>query len=528
MADIKERLQRLKKEREARAKAQPIKGVWDEDEKEIKLPAEEFQRQEGEKDARSRADVIKDVWEEIGKDTDLSTKEKLQHLISLTRGERPSKPQIPAFEPQEREPIQFFENPFPLDIKYGKVTLSSGLDVKGDVLTWLSKEPAFESLDLSTALFLDLETTGLSGGTGVIPFLIGMGYYRDDKFYVSQYFLGELAEEERMIREIGQFFSEMNFESVVTFNGKGFDIPLLETRFIIHRQPFILSELPHLDFLYSARSLWKHKHESCRLYHLAREVVQADRSEDIPSAEIPWRYFHYLNTGNFELIEPILYHNQEDILSLLGVVVAGSSIFSEKGEEAFVDAMDFYGAGKIMEKIGDVEKSLHFFEKALDGELSDEILLEAKKKISYYFKKNQDWERAVGIWKEMAAVERVSMNQLLSFRELAMYLEHKEKRYEEAIQITEEGLVLSIGLSSHYEKDFARRLERLKSKVKHQEESLLQKTSQRQTDIKLQKKVNQQKEGGEQTEIRHRKDIDNKRDVKRQVEKKPEKKAKAK
>jgi tetratricopeptide (TPR) repeat protein len=132
-----------------------------------------------------------------------------------------------------------------------------------------------------------------------------------------------------------------------------------------------------------------------------------------------------------------------------------------------------------MEKIGEVEKSLQFFEKALDGELSDEISLEAKKKISYYFKKNQDWERAVGIWKEMAAVERASMNQLLSFRELAMYLEHKEKRYEEAVQITEEGLVLSIGLSSLYEKDFGRRLERLKSKIKRQKESQPQKTSQR-------------------------------------------------
>jgi len=528
MADIKEKLQRLKKEREARAKAQPIKGVWDEGEKEIKLPAEESQRAEKDRDARSRADVIKDVWEKIDKDTDLSVKDKLQQLISLTREERPSKPQVPAFEPLEREPIQFFENPFPLDVKYGKVTLSSGLDIKGDVLTWLSKEPAFESLDLSTALFLDLETTGLSGGTGVIPFLVGMGYYRDDKFYVAQYFLGELAEEERMIREIGQFFSEMNFESVVTFNGKGFDIPLLETRFIIHRQPFVLSELPHLDFLYSARSLWKHKHESCRLYHLAREVVQADRSEDIPSAEIPWRYFHYLNTGNFELIEPILYHNQEDILSLLGVVVAGASIFSEMGEEAFVDAMDLFGAGKIMEKIGDVEKSLQFFEKALDGELSDEISLEAKKRISYYFKKNQDWERAVGIWKEMAAVERVSMNQLLSFRELAMYLEHKEKRYEEAVQITEEGLVLSIGLSSHYEKDFARRLERLKSKIKHQKEGLPQEASQPRSDVNRQKEVDHQKNDNTKTATHRQKDVAIKRDIKRRAEKNQEKKAKGK
>ena len=280
-----------------------------------------------------------------------------------------------------------------------------------------------------------------------------------------------MAEEERMIQELSHFFSEMNFQSVVSYNGKGFDLPLLETRFILYRIPFLLSELPHLDFLFSARSLWRHKHENCRLFHLAREVVNADRAEDIPSAEIPWRYFQYLNTGNFDLIEPILYHNQEDILSLLGVVVVGSLVLSEKGEEGFVDAMDLFGAGKILEKVGDVEKSVHFFKKALDGELSDEISQEAKKKISYHFKKNQDWESAFLVWKEMASSETASKNQLLSFREMAMYLEHKEKKYEEARKVAEEGFVMSMGFSSYYEKDFAHRLDRLKQKIKREEES---------------------------------------------------------
>lgn len=474
MADIKDKLKQLKKEREARSKSQQIEGIWEDEDKDEKseepLSQEKLERLKKEREARLKSTQIEDVWEKIDKDEGLSTKEKLQRLITLTREEKESrpKPQAPIFEPLEREPIQLFENPFPLDIKYGKIAISSGLEIKGDVLTWLSKEPSFENLDLSTALFLDLETTGLSGGTGVVPFLVGMGYYRDDKFYVTQYFLGELAEEERMMQELGQFFSEMGFQSVVTFNGKGFDIPLLETRFILHRQPFFLSELPHLDFLYAARSLWRHKYESCRLYHLAREIVEADRAEDIPSAEIPWRYFHYLNTGNFELIEPILYHNQEDILSLLGVVVIGSRIFSEEGGEELVDAMDLYGAGKVMERIGDVEKSVHFFQRALSGELSDEISLTAKKKISYYFKKKQDWEKAVLLWKEIASSNTPSMDQLHSYRELAMYLEHKEKSYQEARKVAEEGLVLSLDFSMHYEKDFAHRLERLKQKIRSQ------------------------------------------------------------
>lgn len=439
MADIKDKLKRVKREREARARF------------------------------KSKSDIIKDAWEKIDKSEELSVKDKLQRLISLNREQKPSKPAKPSqppVEPQKREPLLLFENAYPLETSYGKITLSSGLQIKGDVLTWLSRDSAFENLDLSNALFIDLETTGLSGGTGVIPFLIGLGYYRDDRFHVTQFFLGELAEEERMIQEFGQFLSQMNFQSIITFNGKGFDMPLLETRFILHRQPFSLSELPHLDFLYSARSLWRHKHESCRLYHLAREVVQADRAEDIPAAEVPGRFFQYLQTGNFEVIEPVLYHNQEDILSLLGVVIVGSIIFSEAGEEEFADAMDLYGAGKVMENVGEVEKSVHFFKRALEGQLSEEISLQARRKLSTYFKKGENWERAVSLWKEMSASNRASPNQLYSFRELAMYFEHKMKKYEEALKVAEEGLVLSIGFSPFYEKDFAHRLERLKRKIK--------------------------------------------------------------
>ena len=419
-----------------------------------------------ERSVRSRSRHIQETWEQIEKDETLSTKEKLEQLINLTRKENKPRPQAPDFEPLSREPLQVFENSYSLDKKYGKILLSLGKKVEGMVLSCLSRDPAFENLDLSTALFIDLETTGLSGGTGVVPFLVGLGYYRDNDFHVIQFFLGELAEEERMIQEISRFFSEMNFQSVVSYNGKGFDLPLLEMRFILNHQPFVLNELPHLDFLYSARSLWRYKYESCRLFHLAREVVGADRAEDIPSEEIPWRYFQYLRTGNFDLIEPILYHNQEDILSLLGVVISGALIFSGEEHECFPDAMDLFGAGRIMENIGDLEKSVHYFERALEGKLPDETLFLAKKKLSYYFKKKGEWDKAVSLWKEMT-----SQDLLFSFRELAMYYEHREKKYEEAKQIAEEGLAVSMGVSTFFEKDFSHRLERLRRKIQKQKQA---------------------------------------------------------
>ncbi len=436
MTDIKDKLKHLKKERQTRTKTQKIRNTW----------------------------------ETIERTENLSTKEKLEHLINLTRTEKKPENKVPEFEPQEREPFQFIENPYPLDVRYGKIKIAEGLAISGDLLSCLSKDPEFEKLDLSTALFIDLETTGLSGGTGVIPFLVGMGYYRDGKFYVAQYFLGDPGAEEKMLKELNQFFLDMKFKSIVTYNGKVFDIPLLETRFILKRQPFILSEMPHLDFLFPARSLWAHKLENCRLHNLALEVVGTGRTEDIPSAEIPWRYFQYIQTGNYDLIEPILYHNQEDILSLLGVIIVGSQIFSEDPKACEADAMDFFGAGKILEKFGQTEKSSQYFQKAIEGHLSDKIFLSARRRLSVQFKKNQEWDKAVSLWEEMASAENPSNDLLFSLRELAMYHEHKQKEYLEAKKVSEEGFVLARDFSLYYERDFSRRMDRLRLKIKKEQE----------------------------------------------------------
>ena len=412
---------------------------------------------------RNRAETIGRTWLEIERKPGVSTKEKLERLIALTRTPTREQPAVPRPEPQKRTPLQVLENHYNIHGRYGKIPISAGLKISGEVLALLSRDRSFSDLDLSTALFLDLETTGLSGGVGVVPFLVGLGYFRDDRFQVSQFFLGDLAEEKHFIREIGQFFAQMGFRSVVTFNGKAFDMPLLETRFILHSEILSLSALPHLDFLFSARSLWSHKHESCRLYHLAQQILEADREEDIPSAEIPHRYFEFLRTGDFTLIEPILYHNQEDLLSLLGVVISGSALFDEEKEDGFetaADAMDLFGAAKLLERTGESERSAKFMRRALEGRLSGEIAVLAKMKLASYFKRNRDWPRAISLWQEMRP-----LNQLTCFRELAIYYEHTERDYEKARQIAEEGLSVAFGTSRSLEKDFSHRLERLRNKL---------------------------------------------------------------
>ena len=420
-----------------------------------------------ERDARARSrNPVEDAWKRIDREAeDLTVKEKLERLISLTGGGKyPGKPSAPpAFGPLHRDPFRFIENPYALGTRYGDVSIALGLEIPGKALAFLSHDEEFELLTLESALFLDLETTGLAGGTGTLPFLVGMGYYRDGKFKVAQYFLGEMADEDAMIRDLSSFIREMDFKSVVTYNGKAFDLPLLETRFTMHRERFPLAGLPHLDFLFAARQLWKHKYESCRLFHLAKEIVRAERDEDIPGAEIPMRYFQYIRTGDESLIEPILYHNQEDILSLLGVVISGAMLLGrgqrpDAAEE--MDPMDLVGVGRLYESAGDMERSAELFEHALKRNLSGELSVRVHKKLSAHFKKNRNWEKAVILWKDLSR-----QDQLDAFRELAMYYEHKEKNFDEALRAAEEGLAMSMGLSGPHEQDFRKRLDRIQGKM---------------------------------------------------------------
>lgn len=422
-----------------------------------------------EREARSRPQNVESTWEKLGEASGLTVKEKLERLIALTdkgRGLAVKGEERPAPK-KHREAVQVFENSYVLGACYGQIPISMGLQIPADIIGFLSRDAAFEGLDLSTALFLDLETTGLAGGTGTVPFLVGLAYYRDERFKVTQFFLNEMAEEDRLVRELDQFIKDMGFQSIVTYNGKAFDVPLVETRFALHRMPCPLRGLPHLDFLFSARSLWKHKYDSCRLFNLAQQIVQAERSEDIPGAEIPLRYFQYIRSGDFSLIDPILYHNQEDLLSLLGVVVAGAVLVERNREAAQTgtgDPMDLYGVASLFERSGDAATSVALLEKALAGGkgLTAEASHLARKKLSHHFKKNKDWDKALPFWQEMTSAEEVDCD---CFRELSMYFEHTAKDYGEAIRIATEGLALAMGRSPIAEKDFEKRLTRLRGKL---------------------------------------------------------------
>lgn len=150
--------------------------------------------------------------------------------------------------------------------------------------------------DLSQIAFLDTETTGLSGGTGTYAFLVGIGTWNSSGFLVEQFFMRDFDEEAAMICSLEERFSRL--EVIVTFNGKCFDLPLLESRFIMHRRHWGRAQAVHLDLLHPCRRLWKLRLKDCSLSNLEARVLGWERDEDVPGHLIPQVYFKYARSGS--------------------------------------------------------------------------------------------------------------------------------------------------------------------------------------------------------------------------------------
>ena len=211
-----------------------------------------------------------------------------------------------------------------------------------------------EAADPKQWLFLDTETTGLSGGTGTYPFLIGLAWWEGNELKIEQLFMREYSEERSMLDAVAERLKERPV--LVTFNGKSFDWPLLETRFRMTRTIAPPPVRAHLDFLHPARNLWRLRLGSVKLSQLERHVLGWDRGEDMSSGDIPRIYLEFVREGNAELLVPVFLHNQMDLRGLAGLACRILSIFGDQ-EKPLEDAFELYGLSRICERRGQAERA---------------------------------------------------------------------------------------------------------------------------------------------------------------------------
>jgi uncharacterized protein len=193
-----------------------------------------------------------------------------------------------------------------------------------DIIACLGLDAALADADLSRALFVDTETTGLDRGTGTYAFLIGLAAFEGNELVVSQYLLQELGQEAEILECVVKRLAAASV--VISYNGKSYDTPLLRTRCVLNRCTFP-EAIWELDLLHVARRMYGRRMPSVTLRRVEEVVLGLYRQDDIPGELIPDRFWSFLESGQLDLLEPVLCHNAQDLTSLPAVLAAMCTLY---------------------------------------------------------------------------------------------------------------------------------------------------------------------------------------------------------
>ncbi len=417
------------------------------------------------KDLKKKLDFItgkkrQSTDEPTSEEPRISTKQKLEELVNKNLKNKFSnkKKDTPSKNIKFDKDFEIIYYNYPLNSVFGEVILHEWKRIGSATISTIFNYPALAKIDPLKLLYFDTETTGLSGGTGTIPFMLGFGFIESDSFEVRIFILNNPARESLFLEEIDSFLDELDISGVVTYNGKSFDYPLMETRYVLNRKKFPLLNLPHLDYLSPARIIWKNTFESRKLGYLGDILLNISRDDDVDGSLIPGLYFEYLRTGNFSMIEKIAEHNALDIVGLSALLLLGCKYVNNVSTT--FDEGEILGVAMLNERSGllsNAEQSYNYLNKYAERE---EIIAQSIKRLALIKKKKKLYEEAESLWKKLS-----DHGDKLAFREMSVYLEHRKKDFTGALEFVEKGLRLA-EISEGQRKDFEKRFIRLKNKIK--------------------------------------------------------------
>jgi len=307
--------------------------------------------------------------------------------------------------------------------RVGTVHVGPASSASADVLALLALDASLAGCDPKGALYLDTETTGLSGGTGTVAFLVGLAYW-DGAWITEQLLVRELGEEGPMLARVAERIT--NASMLVTFNGKSFDLPLLRTRFVLAGQAPPV-EPPHLDLVHVARRLHKARGVACKLTKLEEEVLGFVRHDDVPSGEVAGHYLHFLRTGDTRGLVGVVEHNAWDVDAMIAFV----SLYGEPLAETRLVAKDLVGVAETLRRSQRYDDALTFANRAVhEGAGAEGLRARAMLK-----KARGEKEAALVDFESLSAQVDCARTRL----ELAKLYEHVKKAPALALEVLERG-----------------------------------------------------------------------------------------
>ena len=271
----------------------------------------------------------------------------------------------------------------------------------------------------------------MAGGTGTYAFLVGAARFTEQgDFLLQQFFMRDPSEEPALLEALAHFLAPA--QALVTFNGKAFDAPLLNTRYLMHRMPNPMREFAHLDLLPLARRLWRDRLESRALKYIEENVLLAPRSlEEVPGYEIPYLYFDYLRTGDARPLKGVFYHNAMDVVAMAALLSHTASMLADPFHEGIQHGLDVIAMARLYEHLGQVETAARLFERGLQMDLGQEYFWEAVRRLAVLQKRRGDFDQAAPLWEQAAADGHI-----YAFVELAKFHEHKRRDPAAALEWT--------------------------------------------------------------------------------------------
>ena len=353
---------------------------------------------------------------------------------------------------------------FALAYQHGLHRLSEALEVPAQRWARYVGGPG-EGLALGQAILIDTETTGLMRGPATFVFMVGIGVFEADSFCVRQYFMPDYADEEALLECVAQDLADRS--GLVSFNGRSFDWPLLQMRYLLARRSLPRRAEPHLDLLLLARRLWNRKLESCALSNLEQQVLGVERSgQDVPGYLIPQLYQDYVTAGRTLPMADVFYHNKLDLVSL--VTLAGR--IGKLLETPCYDQQDAHrdplALGKLYEREGQTQEAIQAYRHAIEESPTTDRAL-ARRQLSFLLKRLGCLDEAVALW-----WQAVDDPDLYAYTELAKYYEHFCHDAVQACDVTQAALQrlrmqpgLGLYATREAEQTFLRRLERLQKRL---------------------------------------------------------------
>jgi len=347
---------------------------------------------------------------------------------------------------------------YPLHHQHGSDRLDSLLQQQPGYAATFCAEPRLESLDFREFLFLDTETTGLAGA-GTLAFMVGVAFFEGDAFVTRQYFLRDHGDEPAMLYLLDELLAQR--PALITFNGRSFDLPLLDGRFLLNRMLSDLRDRPHMDLLLPARRLWRLRLDSCALSALERSLLGLQRSqEDVPGWLIPSLYNQYLLTGDGREMARVFYHNRIDLLSM--VTLAARIVRQVAAPDPGDHPIDLLALGRWLVHLGRFAEAEQVLRLAVVPELPTPFYQQGLIQLGQLLKRVGRRHEAVTVWQQLACT---SFDDVTAHVELAKYYEWHGNDPAAAHMWTEQALSLLAGSQSSLRAELEHRRRRLERKL---------------------------------------------------------------